>query len=107
MDQRHKFVLGLKDKMTWSHGDKQKITLAYFDIDVGRQRNKSVMTQENTILSQKGDQYLGELVVAELVNEDKEKISNLKEYDEELKMIEDWLFNPMIDKVDCLMYASI
>ena len=58
-------------------------------------------------MSQKSDQYLGELVVAELATEDKEKHSNLREYDEELKMLEDWLFNPRIDKYDCLMYASI
>ena len=31
MEQNQKFVLGLKDEMTWSHGDKQKRTLAYFD----------------------------------------------------------------------------
>ena len=54
-----------------------------------------------------GDRYLGELVVAELATEDKEKLSNLREYDEELKILEDWLFNPRIDKYDCLMYASI
>ena len=30
-DKIHKFVLGLKDEMTWSHGDKQKRTLAYLD----------------------------------------------------------------------------
>ena len=107
MDQSHNFVLELKDEMTWSRGDNQRRTLAYFDNDVGRQRNKSVMTQEKTILSQKGDQYLGELLVAELAIEDKEKLSNLREYDEELKMLEDWLVNTRIDKDDCLMYASI
>ena len=58
-------------------------------------------------MSQKGHQYLGELVVVELATEVKEKLSNLREYDEELKMLEDWLFNPRIDKDDCLMYASI
>ena len=94
--------------MTWSRGDKQRRTLAYFDNDiVGRQRKKYVMTQEETILSQKGDQYLGELVVAELATEDKQKLSNLREYDEELNMLEDWLFNPRIDKNDYLMYANI
>ena len=65
------------------------------------------MTQENTIFSQKGDRYLGEIIVAKLATEDKEKLSNLREYDEELKMQEDWLFNPRIDKDDFLMYASI
>ena len=107
MDQSQNFVLELKDEMTWSRGDNQRRTLAYVDNDVGRQRNKSIMTQEKTILSQKGDQYLGELVVAELDIEDKEKLSNLREYDEELKMLQDWLFNPRIEKDECLMYASI
>ena len=74
--------------MTWSHGDNQRRTLAYFDIDVvGRQRNKSIMTRKKNILSQKGDQYLGEFVVAELDNADKEKLSNLRKYDEELNML--------------------
>ena len=53
------------------------------------------------------EQYLGELVVVELATEDKEKLSNLREYDEKLKILEDWLFNPRIDKDDYLMYASI
>ena len=66
-------------------------------------RNKYVITKEDTILSQKGDQYLEELVVAELANEHKEKLSNLKKYDEELEMLEDWLIDPRIDKYDCLM----
>ena len=65
------------------------------------------MTKEETILSQKGDQYLEELVVVELANEDKEKFSNLKKYNEELEMLEDWLINPSIDKHDCLIGASI
>ena len=65
------------------------------------------MTQEETILSQNGDQYLGELDGVELATEDKEKLSNLREYDEELKMLEDWLFNPRIDKDYYLMYAII
>ena len=54
-------------------------------------------------MSQRGDQYLEELVAAELVNEDKQKLSNLRKYDEELEMLEDWLINPRIDKDDCLM----
>ena len=58
-------------------------------------------------MSQKGDQYLGELIVVELDTEDKDKLSNLEEYGEELKMLEDWLFNTRIDKDDWLMYASI
>ena len=61
------------------------------------------MTKEETILSRKGDQYLEELVVAKLDNEDKKKLSNLIKYDEELEMLEDWLINPRIDKDDCLM----
>ena len=65
--------------MKWSRGDHQRRTLAYFDNDVVRQKNKYFMTQEKTILSQKGDQYLGELVVAELATEDKEKFYNLRE----------------------------
>ena len=62
------------------------------------------MTQEETILSQRGDQYLKEFDVAELDNRDKEKFSNLREYDKELKMLEDWLVNPRIDKDDFLMF---
>ena len=93
--------------MPWSRGDNQRRKVAYFDNDVGRQRAKSIMTQEKTILSQKSEQYLGELVVAQLATEDKEKLSNLTEYDEELKMLEEWLFNTRIDKDDCLMYPSI
>ena len=38
-----------------------------------------------------------------MANEDKVKLSNLKKYDEELEMLEDWLINPRIDKDDCLM----
>ena len=49
------------------------------------------MTQEETILSQKGDQYLNEFIVAGLTTEDKEEFSNFRKYDEELKMLEDWL----------------
>ena len=36
MDQSQNFVLELKDEMTWSRGDNQRRTLAYFDNDVGR-----------------------------------------------------------------------
>ena len=43
--------------------------------------------KEETILSQKGDQCLEEIVVPELDNEDKEKLSNLRKYDEELEML--------------------
>ena len=72
------FVLELKDEMTWSHGDKQKITLAYLDSGVtDRKGKKYVMKQEETILSQKGDQYIKEFVVVELDNGDKENFSNL------------------------------
>ena len=39
--------------------------------------------------------------------EDKGKFSNFRNYAEELKMLEDWLFNPRIDKDDFLVYASI
>ena len=91
MDQNQNFVLGLKDEMTWSRGDKQKRTLAYLDNGVAnRQGKKFFMTQEETILSQKGDLYIKELDVAKLANGDKEKISNLRKYDEELEMMEDW-----------------
>ena len=78
MDQNQKFVSRLKDEMTWSHGDKQKRTLAYLDSGVAdREGKKYIMTQEKTILSQRGDQYLKEFVVAELANGDKENFSNL------------------------------
>ena len=65
------------------------------------------MTQEETILSQRGDQYLKEFFVGELDTGDKEKNSNLWEYEEELQMIEYWLFNTRIDTDYCLMYVSI
>ena len=68
-----------------------------------RQRKKYFIIKEETILSQKDNQYLEELVVAELDNEDKEKLSNLRKYDEKLEMLEDWLINPRIDKDKCLM----
>ena len=61
------------------------------------------MTKEETILSQKGDQYLEELAIPELANEDKEKLSNHRKYDEELEMLEYWLINPSIDKDDYSM----
>ena len=54
-------------------------------------------------MSQKGDQYLEELVVVELANEDKDKLSNLIKYDEELRMMEYWLINPRINEDDCLI----
>ena len=48
------------------------------------------MSREETVLSQRGDQYLKEFTVVELVNEDKGNFSNLRKYDEELEMMEDW-----------------
>ena len=39
-----------------------------------------------------------------MVNEDKGKFSNFRNYDEELEMLEDWLINPMVDKHDCLTF---
>ena len=39
-----------------------------------------------------------------MVNEDKGKFSNLKNYDEELEMLEEWLINPRIDKNDYLVF---
>ena len=85
MDQSQKFVLGLKDDTTWSHGDKQKRTLAYLDRCVAdREGKKFVMTQEETIMYQRGDQNLKEFVVVELATEDKGKFSNFRNYDQEL-----------------------
>ena len=105
MDQIQKFVLELKNEMTWSHGDKQTRTLSYVDSGVAeREGKKFVMTQEETILSQRGDQYLKEFAVAKLVNGDKENFSNFRNYDEELEMLEDWLINPRVVKHDCLMF---
>ena len=69
----------------------------------GRWRKKYGMTKEETILFQKGDQYLEELVDAKLDNKDKKKLSILRKYDEELEMLEDWFINPRIDKNDSLM----
>ena len=68
-----------------------------------RQRKKSVITKVETIFYQKGDQYLEELVVSELANKDKEKLSKLRKYDAELQIMEDWLINPRIDKDDYLI----
>ena len=107
MDQSQKFVLGLNDEMTWSHRDKPGRTLAYLDSGVAdREGNKYVMTQEETVLSQRGDQYLKEFVVVELDNGDKDFFYNLRKYDEELEMMEDWLTNPSIDNDGCLMFDS-
>ena len=59
MDQSQKFVLGLKDEMTWSHVDKPERTLAYLDGSVtDRPGKKNFMTHEGTIVSQEDDQYL-------------------------------------------------
>ena len=45
MDQSQKFVLGLKEEITWSLGDKQKRMLAYLDSGVAdKQGKKYVMT---------------------------------------------------------------
>ena len=71
-----------------------------------REGKKSAMTQEDTILSQRGDQYLNEFVVAELANGDKEIFFNLRKYDKELEIMEDWLINTRIDNGDCLMFDS-
>ena len=44
----------------------------------------------------------------ELDNEDKDKISNLKKYDEELEMLEYWLIDTRIYKyVFLMLYCSI
>ena len=108
IDQIQKSFLGLKNEMTWSRGDKKKRTLAYVDSGVAdREGKKFVMTQEETILSQRGDQYLKEFAVGKMVNEDKAIFSNLRKYDEELEMLEDWLINPRIDNDDCLMHVSM
>ena len=91
----------LPKSVTQLHG----CTLAHLDTGVSqREGKKSVMTQEETILSQRGDQYLKEFAIAEFANRDKQKFSNLKKYDEELEMMEDWLINPRIDNYDCLMF---
>ena len=91
--------------MTWPRRDKPQRTLTYLDSDVAdRKQQKFVMTQEENILSQRGDQYLNEFVIAGLTNEAKEEFSNFRKYDEELKMLEDWLNNPRIDKDKCLMF---
>ena len=58
-------------------------------------------------MSQEGNQYLEEIVVAELDTKDKENLSNLIKYNEELEMLEYWLINPRIDKYDCLMFDDI
>ena len=52
MDQVQTFVLGLKDEMTWSHGDKPNKTIAYLDSGVADiEEKKFVITQEETIFS--------------------------------------------------------
>ena len=55
MDQSLNFVLELKDEMTWSHEGKPERILAYLDICVADREGKFVMTQEETILSQRSD----------------------------------------------------
>ena len=42
------------------------------------------MIKEDILLSQEGNHYLEEIVVAELDTEDKENISNLRKYNEKL-----------------------
>ena len=76
-------------------------------VKIDKERNLSIMTHEETMLSQKGDQYLRELAVVEFANEENEDLSNFKKYDEELGMLEYWLINPRIDKDDCLMHACM
>ena len=45
MDQNQKFILELKDEITWSHGDKQRKTLAYLDNSATNiWRKKPIMT---------------------------------------------------------------
>ena len=90
MDQIPKFVSELKNEMTWSRRDKSERTLAYLDSGVtDRLGNKSIMTQEEIILSQRGDQHRNEFVVAELATEDKGNFSKFRNYDEELEKLED------------------
>ena len=55
-------------------------------------------------MSQRGDQHRKEFDVAKLANEGKGKFSNLRKYDEDLEMLEDWLINPRIDIDDFLMF---
>ena len=57
------------------------------------------MTHEGTIVSQEDDQYLEEITVAELVNEDKGKFSNFRNYNEELDMLEYWLLSIRLIKM--------
>ena len=90
--------------MTWSHESKPERTLAYLDRCVADKEGKFLMTQEETILSQRGDPYLNDFFVAGLATKDKEEFSNFRKYDEELKMLEDWLNNPRIDKYNRLMF---
>ena len=71
-----------------------------------KEGKKFVMTHEGTIVSQEDDQHLEEIIVADLVNENKIKFSNFRNYDEELEMLEDWLINPRIDKHDFLMFNN-
>ena len=51
--------MGLKDQMTWSHGDKQKRTLAYLDSGIADKHGKKyIMINEDILLSQEANQYL-------------------------------------------------
>ena len=100
-----RYLLELKNEMTWSRRDKPERTLAYLDSDVtDRLGKKIIMTHEGTIVSQRDDWNRKEFVVAKLANEDKGKFSNFKNYDEELEMLEYCLINPRVDKHDCLMF---
>ena len=76
----------LKNEMTWSHRDKPERTLAYLDSDAADRLGIFFVMD---IVSQEDDQYLKETTVVELVNEDKGKFSNFRNYDEELEMLED------------------
>ena len=50
------------------------------------------------------DHPMRDIVVKKLASEDNGIFSNLGKYDEELEMLEDWLFNPRIYKNECLMF---
>ena len=79
MDQIQNIVLELNNEMTWSRRDKPERTLAYLDSGVAdRKKKKFVMTQEETILSLRNDQYLNEFVVTGLVLKTKKNFITLE-----------------------------
>ena len=108
MDQSQNFVLGLKDEMTWSHGDKQKRTLAYLDRCVAEKegpieslvnsvKNTDLLMEEMTVKSNETNRsYVFEtddlFVIAGFVADDRQSFETVLKFDQ-VKYYEDRLSN--------------